>query len=365
MDSGPDVLKDRLRGVLIGTAIGDSLGLPAEGLSRATIMKLGWDSNWKQRLFLGKGMLSDDTEHTLFVAQSLLAHESDPVAFQRSLAWKLRLWILGAPAGIGLATLRAIIRLWFGVSPEKSGIFSAGNGPAMRSAVIGAFFTDDKKDLLEFTRRSTEITHCDKKAYVGAVAVSYAASWALKHPMESDADKEEFLSVIRGLTGEGEWRSTVDVMKSAFEEKEDVCGFASRIGLGKGVSGYIYHTVPVAIYSWLMNYGNFEKTLSDVLDCGGDTDTTGAIAGALAGAAVGESGIPESWKKNLLEYPRGCSFILKVADALAEKRAGAGRGPVSYFWPALLFRNLFFTLIVLCHGFLRLVPISLRKIIIR
>jgi len=138
--------------------------------------------------------------------------------------------------------------------------------------------------------------------------------------MENDADKEEFLSVMRGLTGEDEWRSVIAVMKSTFSEKESVCSFASRIGLRKGVSGYIYHTVPVAIYSWIVNYGDFEKTLSDVLDCGGDTDTTGAIAGALAGAAVGGSGIPDDWKRGLLEYPRGCGFILKVADALAEKR---------------------------------------------
>lgn len=364
MDSGEEFLKDRLRGVLVGTAVGDSIGLPAEGLSRKTIEKLGWNSNWKQRLFFGKGMLSDDTEHTLFVAQSLLAHGNDPIRFQHSLAWKLRLWLLGAPAGIGLATLRAIIRLWFGSSPEKSGVFSAGNGPAMRSAVIGAFFADDKKDLLEFTRRSTEITHCNRKAYVGAVAVSYAASWALKHSMENVADKEEFLSVMRGLTGEDEWRSIVDVMKSAFTENESVCSFASRIGLRKGVSGYIYHTVPVAIYSWIVNYGNFEKTLSDVLDCGGDTDTVGAIAGALAGSAVGESGIPDAWKRGLLEYPRGRCFILKVADALAEKKTGAACGPVAYFWPALFLRNLFFTVVVLWHGFLRLVPAPLRKFII-
>ena len=54
-------------------------------------------------------MISDDTEHTLFVAQALLAHPNDPAAFQRCLAWKLRLWLLGLPAGIGFATLRSIL----------------------------------------------------------------------------------------------------------------------------------------------------------------------------------------------------------------------------------------------------------------
>src|ERR1700757_4448141 len=93
-------------GVLLGTAVGDSLGLPSEGLSRQRI-RARWCGVWQHRFLFGRGMVSDDTEHTLFVAQALLAHPDDPIAFQRCLAWKLRLWLLGVPAGIGLATLKA------------------------------------------------------------------------------------------------------------------------------------------------------------------------------------------------------------------------------------------------------------------
>src|SRR5436309_14183170 len=85
-------------------------------------------------------MVSDDTEHTLFVAQALLAHPNDPAAFQRCLAWKLRLWLLGIPAGIGFATLRAILKLWLGFPPMRRGLHSAGNGSSIGRAIIGAYF---------------------------------------------------------------------------------------------------------------------------------------------------------------------------------------------------------------------------------
>ena len=140
MKTLPD-LRERFAGVLLGTAVGDSLGLPAEGLSRQTIQRR-WRGEWQQRLVFGHGMCSDDTEHTFLVAQSLLTHPDDPGAFQRCLAWKLRLWLLGLPAGIGLATARAILKLWVGFPPSRSGVFSAGNGPAMRSAILGAYFHD-------------------------------------------------------------------------------------------------------------------------------------------------------------------------------------------------------------------------------
>ena len=93
-----------LEGVMIGTAVGDSLGLPAEGLSPQRIAKNGW-SKWKQRLIFGKGMISDDTEHTLFVAQAILSHPNDAEKFQRALASKLKWWLASLPAGTGFSMI--------------------------------------------------------------------------------------------------------------------------------------------------------------------------------------------------------------------------------------------------------------------
>jgi ADP-ribosyl-[dinitrogen reductase] hydrolase len=74
--------QSRFRGVLLGTAAGDAVGLPAEGVSRRRIAKL-FPRPWRHRLVWRFGMLSDDTEQTLLLSQALLAH---PDAVQR-FAW--------------------------------------------------------------------------------------------------------------------------------------------------------------------------------------------------------------------------------------------------------------------------------------
>ncbi|MBZ0237261.1 MAG: ADP-ribosylglycohydrolase family protein, partial [Deltaproteobacteria bacterium] len=147
---------DRIAGLLLGTAVGDSLGLPREGLSarRAALLYPG---PLRQRFVLGRGMLSDDTEHACLTAQALLVAGGEPRRFARSLGWKLRWWLLGMPAGVGWGTLRAIARLWIGFSPARSGVRSAGNGAALRAPIIGAWF-DELHDVQTFVDLSTLIT---------------------------------------------------------------------------------------------------------------------------------------------------------------------------------------------------------------
>src|SRR5271163_2525086 len=173
-------MSDRFAGILLGTAVGDALGLPAEGLSPARRRRL-MPGPWRHRLLFGRGMVSDDTEHTLFVAQSLLRHPDDAAAFQRRLAWHVRWWFAGLPAGIGIATARACVKLWLGFPPHRSGVFSAGNGPAMRSAFIGAYFHDKPDVLQRFVLASTQLTHSDPKAAIGSEAVARIAAWAVAH----------------------------------------------------------------------------------------------------------------------------------------------------------------------------------------
>jgi len=177
--------------------------------------------------------------------------------------------------------------------------------------------------------------------------------------------EDALLEKIARLSNDKEWQNIINKMKNCLKAGMGVKNFANELGLEKGISGYIYHTVPMAIYSWLLNYGDFAKTLTDVLDCGGDTDTVGAITGALAGASVGDQGIPEEWINNILEYPRSCNVLRNVADALAIPGPRKKSREIAYFWPALIVRNVFFFIIVLGHGFLRLLPVPFRKYIIK
>src|SRR5205814_937981 len=124
----------------------------------------------------GRGMISDDTEHTLMVAQALLPHSDDVTGFQRSLAWKFRWWFICLPGGVGLATAKACLKLWMGFPPGKSAVKSGGSGPAMRSAIIGAFFATDANRRHEFVRASSRLTHTGWQAEIAALAVAEAAA---------------------------------------------------------------------------------------------------------------------------------------------------------------------------------------------
>lgn len=343
--------EDRLAGALLGTAVGDALGLPAEGL-RAETIAARWKGKWRHRLVCGRGMISDDTEHAAFVAQCLIEHPTDPDAFQRALARRLRWWLLGLPAGVGFATARAILKLWLGFPPGRSGVASAGNGPAMRSAIIGVFLAHDPVLRRRFVEASTTLTHTDQRATLAARAVAEVAASVCTQPA---ADP---ITLLQEIGPDPEWQKLVDAMRAAQAENLGVRDFALRLGLAKGVTGYAFHTVPVAIHAWWRHRGDFPAALEAAMNCGGDTDTVGAIVGALAGTDLGPDGIPRHLIDGIIDWPRSTTWLRALAARLAETPASPAkplRAPPC-FWPALPLRNLLFLAIVLGHGLGRLWP---------
>ena len=344
---------DALAGVLIGTAVGDSLGLPMEGLSAQRQQRI-FPLPLRHRLVGRLGMISDDTEHTLMVAQSLLEFPADPDAFQRALARRLRWWLACLPAGVGFATLRAILKLWVGVSLERSGgMKSAGNGPAMRTALLGVYFADDAERRRQFVGVSTRITHRDPRAEIAALAAAETAAWMA----ERCDDVDGLLQALSNLSELSEWTAIIAKMGAGLAREHPTTNFTREMGVGRGVSGYAFQSVPVAIYAALRHRSDFASALSEAIACGGDTDTVGAIAGALVGARVGVAGIPAPWRRGIVEWPRSLSLLQRVGERLDRQlEAPSALGPVPYFWPAIPLRNLTFLAIVLAHGFRRLLP---------
>lgn len=349
---------DRLIGLLLGTAVGDALGLPAEGLRPATIRKLRWAGNWRHRLLPGSGMWSDDTKHTIMLGQALARSGGEPKSFARAMAWELRWWLLGLPAGVGLATLRSIMKLWLGFPLHRSGVFSAGNGPCMRAALIGACFPNDEQKRHVLTAAHTRLTHSDSKALTAARAVSEVA--ALLCNADQAPTATEVLHALDHVDADDEWRSILGAMRDAVGNTVTVGQFLESIGgdARRGVSGYAYQTVPVVVFLGMANDWDFRATLTQVLDAGGDTDSTGAIAGALCGAFGGRNRIPSAWVDGIAEWPVGTQSLVELGEGLSEGRILRVR---AYWSPALLLRNLFFLIVVLMHGFLRLVPCCLRR----
>jgi ADP-ribosyl-[dinitrogen reductase] hydrolase len=345
----------RLIGSLIGTAMGDAIGLPYEGLSRRRGARMLGRPE-RHRLFFGRGMVSDDTEHACMSAQALITSGGDVSLFRKHLAWRLRWWLLPLPAGVGLATARAILRLWIGISPERSGVFSAGNGPAMRAPIIGAA-TDDLGALRALVRASTRLTHTDEKAEFGALAAALAAHLAGRQA--SPVAGDDFLARLAELL-KGDGAEFLALMQSAVQsasQGQATAAFAASLGLGQGVSGYMYHTLPVVIQAWLRHQGDFRAAIIAMVECGGDTDSTAAILGGIVGASCGPAGIPLEWKNGLLEWPRSLGWMERLGVRLGADPAGPSeqRAP-GLFFPAVLLRNLFFLAVVLFHGFRRLLP---------
>lgn len=347
-------------GSLLGTAVGDALGLPREGLSPRRAERL-FGPTLSHRFLPGRGMVSDDTEHACLVGQALLASDARPDAFARSLGWRLRGWLLGLPAGVGLATLRAVLKLWLGFPPQRSGVRSAGNGPLMRAPLLGVCLGDTPL-LRETLRASTRITHTDPRAEEGALVVALAAHHG--RTLGPGLDPAALLATLRAAVEGEELRRALDLVGEHLRQGSPPEALAGALGQARGISGYVNHTVPAVLYCWLRAPDDFAAALGAVVRLGGDADTTGAILGGIAGATLGAEGIPSAWVAGVREWPRSVAWLRRLAARLAERFPTPGQAlvsrpdlrPVPLFWPGLPVRNALFLVVVLLHGLRRLLP---------
>ncbi|MFP4350753.1 MAG: ADP-ribosylglycohydrolase family protein [Desulfococcaceae bacterium] len=349
-------LKASCTGCILGTAAGDALGLPYEGIGPRRAARLFPDTG-RHHFFFGKGMVSDDTEHACFTAQALIRGRGQAEVFEKRLAWSLRWWLINLPAGTGLATLKATLKLWMGFPPRRSGVFSAGNGPAMRSPILGVALGHAPDDLRRFVRASTRITHTDPKAFHGALAVALAACQSAVEPVLSP---DRFVEELTALLAEEPAEEFLQLVRQALQsaaEGEPVSAFADRIGSSNGISGYIFHTVSCVLQVWFRYPEDFAGGIQEIIAGGGDADSTAAILGGIIGARVGRQGIPESWLNNLMEWPRSVAWMERLGEAVAASSEGhiEVKSP-GYFVPGIPLRNLWFLLTVLFHGFRRLLP---------
>lgn len=358
----PDMHPSRLQlieGCLLGCAVGDAIGLPYEGMSTRRARRFA-RLPLHHRFLPGYGMVSDDTDHSVFVAQAMLRGQGDAEKFRSCLAWRFRLWFLCLPAGIGFATLRGILRLWLGM--RHSGVFSAGNGPSMRSAIIGATWSHDTKHRRAHVHASTLLTHTDPKAFVGALAVAEVAAQLVSGSWRQKPDVGAFISLLAGISADASWQSVVAGMRAACDSP-DTMGFAlQQFGSPQGISGYVLHSVPFALLAWYHHFGDYRATIESITQAGGDVDTVAAIAGALAGATSGTDGIPQTWIKNLVDWPHSTGYMRALAtglvacDAPSDSPAQPPTVVNTRFSPWLFPRGILFTTVVLLHGLRRLLP---------
>jgi ADP-ribosyl-[dinitrogen reductase] hydrolase len=348
---GGATINKTLEGCLLGLAVGDALGLPAEGLTPARQKRLfGTVSSY--RLFLGRGMVSDDTEHACMTVLAYLEAardgDGDSQKFAQALGKQLKYWFLLLPPGMGMATARACIRLLLGVSPERSGVFSAGNGPAMRAPVLGALPLD-LEGIIRFNRASARVTHSDPKAEWGALAIALATRHLAR--AQTPGSFPTYLAELTPhLSPEAQdFETLLEQVQTSLERSESLTDFASRVYGPKGISGYILHTVPACLHAAFSHPDDYPRAIQNIIACGGDTDTTAAIVGGMLGARVGREGIPKQWLAGIMDFPRDVRYL----EALA--KASPNTKPI-FLWPIQLFRNLLLLFVILFHGFRRMFP---------
>lgn len=336
-------------GCLLGTTVGDALGLPFEGLPPRRAARLFPDRS-RYHLFFGRGMVSDDTEHACMAAQALIASGGDPDRFARELARRLRWWFAALPAGVGMATARAGIKLWMGFGPGRSGVNSAGNGPAMRAPIIGVA-ARDLQHLRSLVPASTLVTHTDPRTLRGALAVALAARTSAE---ANGPDPDAYRGTLERLVeGDAPTLALADQAIAAARAGLSTPEFARELGLARGVSGFIDHTFPVCLHAWLSSPRDLPAAIDAVIACGGDTDTTAAIVGGIVGAGVGEVGIPASLLAKLAERPRTVAWMRALGRRLAENTPGP---PPRLPATGILARNALFLAVVLAHGVRRALP---------
>ncbi|MDS0243566.1 MULTISPECIES: ADP-ribosylglycohydrolase family protein [unclassified Haloferax] len=278
---------DCVRGVLLGLACGDALGRPVEFSSAEQIaaehgrldQMIGYGT-WNQPA----GTITDDTEQALCIARSLVDQgEFDPT----DVADRFVAWYDSGPFDIGGMTRRSLTRLSRGSTWEEAGRevweassegANAGNGSVMRCPPLAIPYADDWDALVEVSRQSSQITHADPRCTWGCAVLNLTIAGLLD---DADAPLEEALDYV------------------ASDAPDELTDALSPISRGESIdsletSGYVIHSLQTALHDALYAE-NLEDAIVTAVNRGGDTDTIGAIAGAVAGARFGASGLPDHW----------------------------------------------------------------------
>lgn len=305
--SAAPTLRDRYRGALLGLAVGNTLGLPVEA----------WPPDLIRREYPG-GLREiepvevnlpwdDDLAQAVIIAEAILEHDTLGCD---DLAARLLEWMESNGRGMGSQTRAVLNMLQRGVLPseaarlvwEQDGGSPAGNGAVMRCAPVAMRWRLDPARLREETENSSRVTHHDPRCGWSAFAVNLAIAAAL------DGRTASIDSIAASLESAEASPLTLRAIRDVpGRELDDLRLFATTMG-------YTLKAMQVGL--WCLERGaDFEETLVSVIQAGGDTDTNGAVAGAVLGALHGAGSIPPRWTAGVPRAER----LIQIADRLLER----------------------------------------------
>ena len=344
-----NTLQDRVRGSLVGGAIGDALGYPVEfiysfvgiqsrygerGITRLDT-KQHWLSDDEQN---GKAVVSDDTQMTLFTANGLLnapklGIEPKYAICRAYLEWletqsgnrkrKAECWIRDlpelnhrrAPGNTCTSALEAIKR---GQDPVNN---SKGCGGVMRVAPVALYAAcGERMDILDADRLAgdaAEITHQHPLGFISAALMSHVIYLLAQDENPTRSSVKEYITdgieAMRKLYGN--FHNDVERMaelaeRAIFLSSNEEQDLENIKRLGEGWVGD--EALAIGLYCALKYLDNFEEAMIASVNHGGDSDSTGAVTGNILGAAIGYEAIPQFFKDDL----ELLDVILHMADDL-------------------------------------------------
>jgi ADP-ribosyl-[dinitrogen reductase] hydrolase len=280
--ASPDrsALVERATAAYLGLAIGDALGATVEFLTPREIRQqhgIHRDITGGGWLRLKPGQVTDDTTMSLALGEAILATGQVEA---RAAAEAFDAWMRGKPVDIGNTVRRNLITFRKTGNPEAPpSEHDAGNGAAMRVLPAAlATFGHGPEATAAACRAQGHVTHHN--------ALSDAASIALAGMVQ------DFMS---GLPADDvEHRHCLPLIAN-----HPIFAYTGK--RRENPSGFVVETLQ-AVFQALFATESFEDCLIDVINRGGDADTTGAIAGMLAGARYGPDAIPARWSRHLVPW---------------------------------------------------------------
>ncbi len=358
-------LHDRTTGVLVGSALGDTIGLYTEFLSAASAAAL-----YPARRFTLAGPdgqptpfhldlhrapkeprhWTDDTDHALLLLLAYL-HTSAPLAqgplpTQFDFAARLRVWVTQGfrpldtmPLGLGRLVGSVVSSKGFVEDPEKlarerwesTKRQAAPNGSLMRTHALGVICSGLKEvEAFKVAADISRVTHVDPRCVVSCVIGTGLVRAVVRGEVRDDGTLIKVVErAVDWFKKEGKKASDGDVVWDELWKHVKPEGGLDGLKLDdQATMGYVFKTLGSGVVLLRMAIGRaaasrggfldrsrvFEELITDLIMRGGDADTNACFAGALLGGYLGYSWLPDHWKHGLKHE----EWLLGKADALSE-----------------------------------------------
>lgn len=297
---------DRARGCLLGLAIGDAVGTTLEFKPRGSFTPMT-DMVGGGPFQLKAGEWTDDTSMALCLGASLLEkgfelHDQ----ITKYVKWYREGYMssTGRCFDIGIATREVLNRFNASGNPESGSINprSAGNGCIMRLAPVPIMYVDHPMKAAQLSAEQSKTTH----GATECIEASQLFGEILVRALQGTYDKNQILTP--------EIKNTIPYSSTRIQSIADGGYFAYDSLQIKG-TGYVVDSLEAALWCFYIT-DNFKDAVLTAANLGDDADTTAAIAGQIAGAYYGETGIPQDWLYKVV--------MAKEIGEMAEQLSQAG-----------------------------------------